>query len=259
VLRALAIGRSVSRFEKCVTLPQTAGACARLTVQRRMIAPIAELVREPVYRGAYHTPDAAELAARRILPFTGPEYPSPVTFFDTGRSARPERLVGTGFVNDFEADLVLGVLRMWDRIAGQGNLPAHPTFSVLSFYKAQAALIERRLQRRPVRKLVPNVIDSIDKIQGQESDLVVISFVRALRGKKGLPVQPRRGTGLWLQDIHRLNVAVTRARLALALVGDRPTLSRLAGNEEAEGFYANLFQGLDSGAPGMLYVADPGL
>jgi superfamily I DNA and/or RNA helicase len=85
----------------------------------------------------------------------------------------------------------------------------------------------------------------------------VISFVRAQRTPTGTPARPRPGTGLWLQDIHRLNVAVTRARLALALVGDRPTLQRLSGDPEAEAFYANLFRLLDSGAPGTGYVADP--
>jgi hypothetical protein len=257
LITALAVGQAQSRFEKCVSLPETTGVRAKLTMQRRMIAPIAELVREPVYRGEYHTPDEAELALRGIRPYTGRRYPEPVTFFDTQRSAQPSKLAGTGFVNEFEADLVVGVLHIWDKMAGQGGLPDQPTFSVLAFYKAQAALIERRLARRPLRRLKADVIDSIDKIQGQESDLVVISFVRALRTKQGRPKKPGPRVGLWLQDIHRLNVAATRARLALALVGDRPTLQNLRGNPEAEAFYANLFKLLDSRAPGIGYVADP--
>jgi hypothetical protein len=253
LIRELAVGQSQSRFGKCVALPETTGVRAKLTVQRRMIAPIAELVREPVYHGEYHTPDQAELALRGIKPFKGRRYPEPVTFFDTQRSAQPSKLAGTGFVNEFEADLVVGVLHIWEDMAGHGGLPDRPTFSVLAFYKAQAALIERRLAKRPLRKLKPEVIDSIDKIQGQESDLVVISFVRALRTRQGQPKMPGPRVGLWLQDIHRLNVAVTRARLALALVGDRPTLQNLRGNSEAEAFYANLFRLVDSRAPGMGY------
>jgi superfamily I DNA and/or RNA helicase len=121
-----------------------------------------------------------------------------------------------------------------------------PTYSVLSFYKAQAALIEGRLRKRPqLQHLRRTVIDSIDKIQGQESDLVVISFVRANRDKDGRPNRPRPGTMLWLQDIHRLNVAVTRAKRALALVGDRPTLQALRGDPAAEHFYRNLFRLVD--------------
>lgn len=268
LIEALAHGRSVSRFEQCVTLPEADGSRVRMTVQRRMIAPIAELVRMPVYHGEYNTPGEAELRAARVVPFTGPDYEYPVTFFDTQRSAQGDRLVGTGFVNDYEADLVVSLLHTWDDMAGQGGHPARPSFSVLTFYKAQAALIERRLARRPLRRLDKRVIDSVDKIQGQESDLVVISFVRAKRVERDgrrLYARTRHGTYLWLQDIHRLNVAVTRAKLALALVGDGPTLRGLSGNAEAEAFYANLFRlVLGDGkkrrpAPGFGYVGDAGV
>lgn len=256
---ALATNQSVSRFEKCVTHPDTAGMRAQLTTQRRMIGPIAELVKVPVYRGAYHTPDEAQLRRTGIRPFTGADYDYPVTFYNSGRSAKSAELRGTGFVNEFEADLIVNLLHIWDKIAGHGGQPARPSFSVLAFYKAQAALIERRLDRKPLRKLKRDKIDSIDKIQGQESDLIVISFVRTFRDKTGQPRKPGKGAAMWLQDIHRLNVAVTRPRLALALVGERQTLQYLRGNEEAEAFYANMFRLLDERADGMRFVRDPSL
>ena len=269
LIEALAHGRSLSRFEQCVAEPEADGTRARLTLQRRMIAPIAELVREPVYHGEYHTPADAELRAAKIVPFTGPDFESPVTFVDSQPSARGERLVGTGFVNDYEAALVVRLLHIWDTMAGQGGLPERPTFSVLTFYKAQAALIERRLTKdgNPLRRLERRVIDSVDKIQGQESDLVAISFVRSPRlTRNGRPAYARPGPRamLWLQDIHRLNVAVTRAKLALALVGDSRTLQDLRGNPEAEAFYKNLFRKVGDGdkrpsEPGYGYVGDLGV
>ena len=79
-------------------------------------------------------------------------------------------------------------------------------------------------------RLCQERIDSIDKIQGQESDLVVISFVRSRRDRRGRAIGAGKGTAMWLQDIHRLNVAVTRAKLALTLVGDRMMLESLRGN-----------------------------
>lgn len=257
LLDALATGRSTSRFENCVKLRATAGVTGRLTVQRRMVEPIAELVNKPVYNNAYHSPSPADLAEQHILPFTGAGYPQPVVFFDTRRAPKA-RSVGTGFVNDREADIVINLLHIWDRIAGQsGPRSEQLTFSVLSFYKAQAALIERRLdQRPPLKWLRCNVIDSIDKIQGQESHLVVISFVRARQTDNRPAQNPTPGKIMWLQDIHRLNVAVTRARLALALVGDRQTLAQLKGNKDAEVFYKNLFDRLDSGKPGMSLIVD---
>jgi superfamily I DNA and/or RNA helicase len=85
-------------------------------------------------------------------------------------------------------------------------------------------------------------VDSIDRIQGQESDLVLLSFCRTRRGRQGA------GFGLWLQDVRRLNVACTRARRGLVLVGHRRTLERLSGIPAAQEFYRNLFDVFDSSA-----------
>lgn len=245
LIRTLAQGFSLSRFEQCVEPKIPDSTRKQLTMQRRMIAPIAELVKGPVYDGKYVTPDEDVLKRKGIIPYVGGPYSAPVTFYDTPRAKKP-RSVGTGFANDLEAAMVVGLLHQWDEIAGTLGLPAHPTYSVLSFYKAQAALIERLVARHPPRNLRRRVIDSIDKIQGQESDLVVISFVRALRNDRGAFYRPKPGNVLWLQDIHRLNVAVTRAKMALALVGDRRTLQALRGRKQAEEFYANLFRLADS-------------
>jgi superfamily I DNA and/or RNA helicase len=123
------------------------------------------------------------------------------------------------------------------------------TASVLSFYRAQAQALEQQLLSRDLPMLDWQVIDVIDRIQGQQSDLVVLSFTRARRRGFG----PRYGQ--WLQDLRRLNVACTRARRALVLVGHGRTLRRLgsdgggpdgAQSRKAREFYANLFALLDS-------------
>jgi superfamily I DNA and/or RNA helicase len=82
------------------------------------------------------------------------------------------------------------------------------------------------------------VIDSIDRIQGQQSDLVLISFCRTVLGRR----RELTNYGLWLQDVRRLNVACTRARRAIVLVGHRDTLAGLRGVQAAERFYANLME-----------------
>jgi superfamily I DNA and/or RNA helicase len=108
------------------------------------------------------------------------------------------------------------------------------TVSVLSFYLAQARELERRLQALTLDRLRFEVIDVIDRIQGQQSDLVMISFTRARRD--GVSDK----YGLWLQDLRRLNVACTRARRALVLVGHARTLRRLRTFDRAREFYGNL-------------------
>lgn len=208
----------------------------RLVVQRRMIEPIAALVKQPVYRGGYETPGDPEMAP---LPYGGTG--TPVVFVDTsayGLRAK-DRQVGTGVVNDLEAGLVAQMCRLWEeRLRRSGG--EQVSVSVLTFYRRQAAEIRTRLGRPPnrdFRVLTFKVIDAIDKIQGQESDLVFVSFCRTFLGNG----RPSARYGRWLQDIRRLNVACTRARRALVLVGHAPTLRKLNGVPAAEDFYSNLF------------------
>ncbi|MCX7063058.1 MAG: AAA domain-containing protein, partial [Proteobacteria bacterium] len=73
----------------------------------------------------------------------------------------------------------------------------------------------------------------IDRCQGQEADVVVVSFVRTLP-------KPRPNAGRWLQDVRRLNVAFTRARHSLVLIGNLPTLIALRGDADGERLLAHL-------------------
>ncbi|MFC6017686.1 AAA domain-containing protein [Plantactinospora solaniradicis] len=208
----------------------------RLRTQRRMIEPIAALVSGPVYGGDYLTPERPDVTPLR---YGGTN--TPVVLVDTsvyGRKAE-ERLVGSGFVNDLEAELIARMCRSWEgRLRRSGG--DRVTASVLTFYRRQAAEIRHRLggpDFTDFRVLDFEVIDAIDKIQGQESDLVFLSFCRTWLGRG----RPSARYGRWLQDIRRLNVACTRARRGLVLVGHAPTLRQLNGVPEAEEFYRNLF------------------
>ncbi|MDG4752633.1 AAA domain-containing protein [Micromonospora sp. WMMD718] len=212
----------------------------RLRVQRRMIEPIAALVSAPVYGGDYLTPDRPDVTPLR---YGGTN--TPVVLVDTsvyGGRAK-ERTVGSGFVNELEADLVVRMCRSWEeRLRRSGG--ERVTVSVLTFYRRQATEIRGRLGGPAFddfRSLDFQVVDAIDKIQGQESDLVFLSFCRASVGRG----TPSVRYGRWLQDIRRLNVACTRARRGLVLVGHVPTLRRLNGVPAAEEFYRNLFGLLD--------------
>ncbi|MGX7670257.1 AAA domain-containing protein [Plantactinospora sp. DSM 117369] len=212
----------------------------RLRVQRRMIEPIASLVSGPVYGGDYLTPDRPDVTPLR---YGGTN--TPVVLVDTsvyGGRAK-ERTVGSGFVNELEADLVARMCRSWEaRLRRSGG--DRVTVSVLTFYRRQAAEIRGRLGGPAFddfRALDFQVVDAIDKIQGQESDLVFLSFCRAFVGRG----TPSARYGRWLQDIRRLNVACTRARRGLVLVGHAPTLRGLNGVPAAEEFYRNLFGLLD--------------
>lgn len=229
-----------SHFDVC-TVELPTGLRQRLDLQHRMVDEIAALVREPVYQGRYRT--APDL---RIEPLTAqPHFPHPVTFLDTSAHAREceETRVGTGCVNHLERRWVVKACHQWNRHLAPTRGRKRVSVSILSFYSDQAQAIKRDItrQRAELAHLDFKVIDAIDKIQGQESDLVIISFCRALAsGRPG----PRYG--LWLQDVRRLNVAVTRARRALILVGHAPTLRGLRGRPEARPLYDNIFSRLGS-------------
>lgn len=230
-----------SLFERVVTQCKP-DMKVRLVEQRRMIEPIAAIVSDPVYNGDYRTPSTDDLATCGITPLTTATFPSPITFLDTsmlGIRAR-DKLVRNSFVNETEARWIAEACRTLDRELTQvGSNPV--TVSILTFYKAQARLISEQLfgNRRKSQSsrfscLRFSVIDSIDKIQGQESDIVFLSFCRTA----GRNVSPRFGQ--WLQDLRRLNVACTRAHRALIFVGQRELLGKLCSNDPAMQFYRHL-------------------
>jgi len=228
---------------------------ARLTEQRRMIDPIARFVREPVYQGAYVSPDTATLAKLGVKRLVCDAFPQPVTFLNTefqGQHAA-EEMIRTGFVNDLEARWIVEACDHFERGLSRGQVPGRTTVSILCFYREQARRIRAQLDQRSRahQKLQFRVIDAIDRIQGQESDIVFISFCRAKRWYQTLGPS----FGLWLRDIRRLNVAFTRARRALVLVGHRPTLEKLG---KYQPFYSHLFNLFDRHPADLQMIQDFG-
>jgi hypothetical protein len=242
-----------SLFERCVQICPPA-LRERLTEQRRMIDPIAAIVRKPVYGGNYHSPSPEDLREHGVSPLIGETLQEPVVLLDTSNQPKAEEEQrGTGFLNEFEADWAVTVCRLWERELRRRREQGRVTVSVLTLYSAQARLIRAKLGHPHYpnfRALKIEKIDSIDAIQGQESDLVLLSFCRTRRGRMG------DGFGLWLQDVRRLNVACTRARRSLVLIGHRRTLERLSTIDQAAAFYSHLFGLFDQKSPGMVVLKD---
>jgi hypothetical protein len=261
---------STSVFDGCARRADSRLRC-RLTEQRRMPAELAELVRLPVYRDRFHTAPAAEAEPEPAGGFGGR-----VTFLDTTGQPEPWDAPdgAAGFVNDLEADWVRAVCRHWQEELRSAGEEARRSVSVLTFYPAQARLIRRKLghPRYPgLGRLDFTVVDSIERLAGQRSDLVIVSFCRAFgetAGPSGKTAaadarpagvdspmrteptggRPPAGFARELRDVQRLSVACTRARRALVLIGHGHTLRQLGGQRTTtQSFYTNLFQLVERG------------
>ena len=245
-----------SLFERCI--PESPPRLRqRLVEQRRMIPAMAEIVSQPVYQGDYRSPSKQELARFGVTPLIGQTWRQPVIFFDTSLQPEPfDSREGTGFVNRLEARWAAELCQQWELDLREQHVD-RLTVSILTFYRAQARIIRERLGYpgyRGFRVLQFEVIDAIDRIQGQESDLVILSFCRTHRSARRAKLNPN--FGLWLQDLRRVNVACTRARRGLAFIGHAPTLRALNGPDQAQQFYRHLFEMFDEHRPETLMTPE---
>ena len=114
------------------------------------------------------------------------------------------------------------------------------TLGMITPYSAQVDQLVKLTEASPVLETVFRSIsiNTVDAFQGQERDAIAISFVRC----------NEKGEVGFLADIRRTNVAMTRARKKLIMVGDSATLSshpfylELLGWVQQEGFYRSAFE-----------------
>ena len=132
-----------------------------------------------------------------------------------------EAFVGATFgrINKKEAAATVAALKGYAHQVGSPRLAeGRVRFGIISPYRAQVqylrSLVRRSAELRPLAQAVS--VNTVDGFQGQERDVVVISLVRANdRGQIG-----------FLRDLRRMNVAITRARMKLIILGDVATLTR---------------------------------
>lgn len=135
-----------------------------------------------------------------------------------------EEAVGTSFQNVGEAEYVVAVYQ-YMRLMGY---PAQ-RISILTTYRAQQQLIRDLLNKRCGNDLfgMPAHVATVDRFQGQQNDVVLLSLVRT------------RGVG-HISDVRRLVVAISRARLGLYVFGRRALFADCAEVKEVMGHFATL-------------------
>ncbi len=213
--------RIVKNKPECVSL---------LQVQYRMNDEIMQFSSDYFYHGQMKS--APEVAHRLIH-----EGDAPILWFDTStinlgddeRHDFREQFIGETFgrVNKGEANLIISLLQIYfQRIGKQRILDERIDVGIISPYRAQVQYLKRLIKKRPFFKPYRHLIsiNTVDGFQGQERDVILISLVRANdTGQIG-----------FLRDLRRMNVAITRARMKLFILGDAPTLTR-------HPFYKRLF------------------
>ena len=141
-------------------------------------------------------------------------------WIDTSGTEAYEQFVGESFgrINKREASLTLNTLKEYfEKIGRQRILDESIDVGIISPYRAQVQLLRQMIKKddalRPYRRLL--TVNTVDGFQGQERDIIVISLVRSnAEGQIG-----------FLNDLRRMNVAITRARMKLIIMGNAETLS----------------------------------
>ncbi|MCD8032001.1 MAG: AAA domain-containing protein [Bacteroides sp.] len=205
-------GLGTTLLEKVVA--RKPAAVSLLTIQYRMHEDIMRFPSDYFYQGKLQA--APEVRFRGIL-----DYDTPLVWIDTSSAELRERVSGERFgrINTDEADLLLREVETYIRQIGENRIQQEQIdFGLISPYRAQVHYLKSRFWKshffRPFHKLV--TIHTVDGFQEQERDVVFISLVRSnAEGQIG-----------FLSDIRRINVAITRARMKLVLLGDAQTLGR---------------------------------
>lgn len=189
-------------------------AVSLLQVQYRMNEAIMHFSSGWFYKGMLQA--APEVRHLGIL-----DWDSPITWIDTSDKHFKEAFVGESFgrINKEEADLLLSELETYiGRIGGERILGESIDFGIISPYKAQVQYLRGKIRNsadlRPYRPLL--TVNTVDGFQGQERDVIFISLVRA----------NENGQIGFLNDLRRMNVAITRARMKLVILGEAATLGR---------------------------------
>ncbi len=185
-----------------------------LTVQYRMNEAIMRFSSQWFYEGRLEA--APEVRHRGIL-----DLDTPITWVDTTGMDFKEEFVGEslGRINRAEAGLLMQELERYVlRISTRRILDERVDFGIISPYRAQVQYLRGRIKASSVlRPLLPLLsVNTVDGFQGQERDVIFISLVRAnSEGQIG-----------FLSDLRRMNVAMTRARMKLVILGEAATLAR---------------------------------
>lgn len=203
-------GLSTTLLEKCIS--HHPAAVVLLQEQYRMH----EVIMGYSSRVFYEDKLMAHSSVAGHLLFAGD---APLAYIDTAGCGFDEKTENTSISNPEEAVLLFRhLVRLVATLSQHYTAAQFPTVAVIAPYKEQLYVLKEQMLHIP--ELQPYAhkisVNTIDSFQGQERDIVYISMTRS----------NDNGIIGFLSDIRRMNVAMTRARKKLVVIGDSATLSR---------------------------------
>uniref|UniRef100_V9K7U5 DNA replication ATP-dependent helicase/nuclease n=1 Tax=Callorhinchus milii TaxID=7868 RepID=V9K7U5_CALMI len=220
---ARALGMDESLFKR---LEQNHDAVVYLNVQYRMNSKIMSLSNKLVYEGKLVCGSEQVAAATLQLPRWNEldsswlkdalEPRHPICFLNTAKVPAPETDEPYGLGNVTEAQLVYHLTAVLLKAGCRGC-----NIGIIAPYRQQLKTISALLAKEAAFSAVE--VNTVDKYQGRDKSVIIASFVRSNRDGN---------LGELLKDWRRLNVAVTRAKHKLIMVGCVPTLRRYAPLEK---------------------------
>lgn len=200
-----------SKYEQSLFVRmQTANPTAlhMLDTQYRMHPDISVFPREQFYRGILK--DGANMAEKTKKPWHEYKQLAPYTFFDVAGNQESTR--NHSFYNDAEVQFADQLYRLMSTMYGKIDI------GIISPYKQQVLRLKRHFTREYGGDILDRIeFNSVDGFQGQEKDIIIMSCVRA---------SPDSDSVGFLADKRRMNVAFTRARSSMWILGNADTLSR---------------------------------
>lgn len=211
-VEAARMGLNNTLMEKCVA--KHPEAVVLLTEQYRMHETIMGFPSHVFYDGRL----SANASVAHWLLFPGDH---PLVFIDTAGCSFDEKWEGTSISNPEEAGFLLKHLNhLVNELKQFYKAEGFPGIAVISPYKHQVEVLKDQMSSfTGLCELATAIsINTIDSFQGQERDIVYISMTRS---------NSENNIG-FLADVRRMNVAMTRARKKLVVIGDSATLCQLS-------------------------------
>lgn len=198
-----------------------------LNYQHRMHPDIGQFISDAFYGGQVKM---GERTIENVLPLPSP-FDKQVVFLDTSTAENPfEIKEGISFKNDTEAQCISQLVVPHLLKSGLSS----QDFAIVAPYKSQVANIKQHLLAADASLNSQIDVSTLDSFQGMEFDVIIFSFTRSARDTK---------VG-FLDDARRLNVAFSRAKKKLILIGNSDTLTDKRSHYDQLFNYTQLFNKL---------------